>query len=48
MRVMGVRERFACRVTGQHRTTQRHELQAATLADPDARAHLETRPVRAA
>jgi hypothetical protein len=34
--VMGVSERFACRVTGQHRTTQRHQAQAETPADPDA------------
>ena len=36
MKVEGVSERFACRVTGQHRTTQRHEPAAATPADPDA------------
>ena len=36
MKVKGVSERFACRVTGQHRTTQRHEPAAATPADPDA------------
>ncbi|HET9891958.1 MAG TPA: IS3 family transposase, partial [Mycobacterium sp.] len=35
-RVLGVSERFACRVTGQHRATQRHEATAATPADPDA------------
>ena len=29
-------ERFACRVTGQNRTTQRHEPADATPADPDA------------
>jgi len=34
--VLGVSERFACRVTGQHRATQRHESVAVTLADPDA------------
>jgi putative transposase len=34
--VMGVSERFACRVTGQHRTTQRHQAHAQTPADPDA------------
>jgi putative transposase len=34
--VMGVSERFACRVTGQNRSTQRHEPAAATPADPDA------------
>jgi len=33
---MGVSERFACRVTGQHRTTQRHQRVATTPADPDA------------
>jgi putative transposase len=33
---MGVSERFACRVTGQNRTTQRHAPFAATTADPDA------------
>jgi len=31
-----VSERFACRVTGQHRTTQRHQPVATTPADPDA------------
>jgi transposase InsO family protein len=36
MRVMQVSERFACRVTGQHRTTQRHRRANETLADPDA------------
>ncbi len=36
MQVMGVSERFACRVTGQHRTTQRHQPPAETPADPDA------------
>jgi len=34
--VLGVSERFACGVTGQHRATQRHEPAAATPADPDA------------
>ena len=34
--VMGLSERFACRVTGQHRTTQRHQPASATPADPDA------------
>lgn len=34
--MLGVSERFACRVTGQHRATQRHEPVAATPADPDA------------
>jgi putative transposase len=33
---MGVSERFACRVTGQPRTTQRHQAHAQTPADPDA------------
>ena len=36
MLVMSVSERFACRVTGQHRTTQRHRRASQTLADPDA------------
>ena len=36
MAVMQVSERFACRVTGQHRTTQRHRPVSQTLADPDA------------
>jgi putative transposase len=36
MKVMGVSERFACRVTGQNRTTQRHEPASTTVADPDA------------
>ena len=34
--MLGVSERFACRVTGQHRTTQRHEPAAQTPEDPDA------------
>jgi transposase InsO family protein len=34
--VLGVSERFACRVTGQHRATQRHQPVASTPADPDA------------
>ena len=34
--VMGVSERFACRVTGQHRTTQRQQPADSTPADPDA------------
>ncbi|ACC38561.1 transposase, ISMyma01_aa2 [Mycobacterium marinum M] len=34
--MLGVSERFACRVTGQHRATQRHEPVAGTPADPDA------------
>jgi putative transposase len=33
---MKVSERFACRVTGQNRTTQRHQIAALTPADPDA------------
>jgi transposase-like protein len=33
---MGVSERFACRVTGQHRTTQRHQPVNSTPVDPDA------------
>jgi putative transposase len=36
MRVMSVSERFACRVTGQHRTTQRHRPASQTPGDPDA------------
>ncbi|MEV4605076.1 IS3 family transposase [Amycolatopsis sp. NPDC049253] len=36
MRVLGVSERFACRVTGQNRGTQRRPRQAQTIADPDA------------
>jgi transposase InsO family protein len=36
MQTMGVSERFACRVTGQNRTTQRHQPASATPADPDA------------
>jgi putative transposase len=36
MTSMGLSERFACRVTGQNRTTQRHEPADATQADPDA------------
>lgn len=34
--MLGVSERFACRATGQHRATQRHETVSATVADPDA------------
>ena len=34
--MLGVSERFACRVTGQHRATQRHEPVATTPDDPDA------------
>ena len=33
---MGVSERFACRVTGQNRSTQRREPVSTTTADPDA------------
>jgi transposase InsO family protein len=33
---MGVSERFACRVTGQNRTTQRRPPASTTTADPDA------------
>jgi putative transposase len=42
--VLGVSERFACRVTGQHRATQRHEPASTTAEDPDAalRAWLRT------
>ncbi|MFI2473895.1 IS3 family transposase [Nocardia xishanensis] len=36
MRVLAVSERFACRVTGQHRSTQRRPPAAQTEADPDA------------
>jgi hypothetical protein len=36
MTVMQVSERFACRVTGQHRATQRHRMRGQTRADPDA------------
>ena len=35
-RVLGISERFACRVTGQHRSTQRHRPVSTTPADPDA------------
>jgi transposase InsO family protein len=34
--VLGVSERFACRVTGQHRASQRHEAVSTTPEDPDA------------
>jgi putative transposase len=34
-RVLGVSERFACRVVGQPRSTQRMPPSAATPADPD-------------
>jgi transposase InsO family protein len=42
--VLGVSEWFACRVTGQHRATQRHEPSSTTAEDPDAalRAWLRT------
>jgi putative transposase len=33
---MKVSERFACRVTGQNRATQRREPTGTTMADPDA------------
>ena len=36
MKVMAVSERFACRVTGQNRTTQRREPTGTTVADPGA------------
>ena len=36
MRTFGVSERFACRVTGQNRGTQRHQPAAQSSADPDA------------
>jgi transposase InsO family protein len=36
MKTMKVSERFACRVTGQNRTTQRTAPVATTAADPDA------------
>ena len=35
-RVLGVSERFACRVAGQHRATQRRQPVSATPDDPDA------------
>jgi putative transposase len=35
MATMGVSERFACRVAGQNRTTQRHQAKAETPAYPD-------------
>jgi transposase InsO family protein len=35
MVTMKVSERFACRVTGQNRTTQRREPAGTTVADPD-------------
>lgn len=36
MRLMGVSERFACRVTGQHRSTQRRPAGAQQPTDRDA------------
>ncbi len=36
MRTMGLSERFACRVTGQQRSTQRRAPASTTPADPDA------------
>src|SRR4051794_25078166 len=36
MTVLGLSEWFACRVTGQHRATQRREPTSTTPADPDA------------
>jgi putative transposase len=36
VKVLGVSERFACRVTGQNRGTQRRAPAAQTPADPDA------------
>src|SRR4029077_9375231 len=33
---MNVGERFACRVIGQHRSTQRHRPRSQTPTDPDA------------
>jgi transposase InsO family protein len=36
MTSMGLSERFACRVTGQNRTTQRRGPVSTTVADPDA------------
>jgi len=36
MNMMNVSERFACRVTGQHRATQRRPPTSTTPADPDA------------
>ena len=43
---MGVSERFACRVTGQNRTTQRRQPAASTPADPDAALRAWLRDVR--
>ncbi len=36
MSVLEVSERFACRVTGQHRSTQRHPPASQTPTDPDS------------
>lgn len=36
MRVLDLSERFACRITGQYRSTQRREPPGQTPADPDA------------
>jgi putative transposase len=36
MTTLGLSERFACRVTGQQRSTQRREPASTTPADPDA------------
>jgi putative transposase len=36
MRTLGVSERFACRVTGQHRSSQRHQSADQSPGDPDA------------
>jgi transposase InsO family protein len=36
MDTLGVSERFACRVTGQNRTTQRHQAHDQSTTDPDA------------
>jgi putative transposase len=41
---LGVSERWACRVTGQHRSTQRHE---PTRADDDAALRAELRNISA-
>ena len=35
-RTLKVSERFACRVVGQHRSTQRHTPASQTVEDPDA------------
>jgi hypothetical protein len=47
MRTMKVSERFACRVTGQNRSTQRRSPAATTPADPDAGVRLAARLGRA-